>query len=76
MSLLHEFRPPRGYVAPSWVIKPLSMDAELGISKWAIAALVAAMIVVGTMGLVLRGSAGRGSTADQPPAANAPAQSH
>ena len=31
------------------------MDAELGISKWAIAALVAAMIVVGTMGLVLRG---------------------
>ena len=41
------------------------MDAELGISKWAIAALVAAMIVVGTMGVVLRGSAGQGSTADQ-----------
>jgi hypothetical protein len=52
------------------------MDAELGISKWAIAALVAAMIVVGTMGLVLRGSAGQGSTADQAPPANAPAQSH
>jgi hypothetical protein len=52
------------------------MDAELGISKWAIAALVAAMIVVGAMGLVLRGSAGQGSTADQTPPANAPAQSH
>ena len=52
------------------------MDAELGISKWAIAALVAAMIVVGTMGLVLRGSAGQGSAADPTPPANAPAQSH
>jgi hypothetical protein len=52
------------------------MDAELGISKWAIAALVAAMIVVGAMGLVLRASAGQGSTADRAPSANAPAQSH
>jgi hypothetical protein len=51
------------------------MDAGLGISKWAIAALVAAMILVGTMGLVLRASAGQGSTADQPPSADAPAQS-
>jgi hypothetical protein len=47
-----------------------------GISKWAIAALVAAMIVVGAMGLVLRASAGQGSTADRAPSANAPAQSH
>ena len=52
------------------------MDAELGISKWAIAALVAAMIVVGTMGLVLRGSADQGSAADPTRPANAPAQSH
>jgi hypothetical protein len=52
------------------------MDAELGISKWAIAALVAAMIVVGTMGVVLRASAGQGATADNAPSANAPAQSH
>jgi hypothetical protein len=42
----------------------------------AIAALVAAMILVGTMGVVLRASAGQGSTADQAPPANAPAQSH
>jgi hypothetical protein len=33
------------------------MEAELGISKWAIVALVVAMVVVGTMGLVLRGGA-------------------
>jgi hypothetical protein len=32
------------------------MEAELGISKWAIVALVVAMVVVGTMGLVLRGA--------------------
>jgi hypothetical protein len=51
------------------------MDAELGISKWAIAALVAAMIVVGAMGLVLRASAGQDSTADKAPSANAPGQS-
>jgi hypothetical protein len=50
------------------------MDADLGISKWAIAALVAAMIVVGTMGVVLRASAGQGP-ADKAPPANAPAQS-
>ena len=43
--------------------KALSMDAELGISKWAIAALVAAMIVVGTMGLVFRH---RGPGSDRP----------
>jgi hypothetical protein len=52
------------------------MDAELGISKWAIAALVAAMIVVGAMGVVLRGSAGQGATPAKAPSANAPAQSH
>ena len=52
------------------------MDADLGISKWAIAALVAAMIVVGTMGLVLRAGAGQSSTADHTPPANASAQSH
>jgi len=51
------------------------MDAELGISKWAIAALVAAMIVVGAMGLVLRAGAGQGSGGDQTPRANAPASS-
>jgi hypothetical protein len=51
------------------------MDADLGISKWAIAALVAAMVVVGAMGLVLSAGAGQGS-ADQAPSANAPAQSH
>jgi hypothetical protein len=33
------------------------MEAELGISKWAIVALVVAMVVVGAMGLVLRGGA-------------------
>jgi hypothetical protein len=76
VSSLHGFRPRRGYVAPRWVLKALSMDAELGISKWAIAALVAAMIVVGAMGLVLSASAGQGSTADRAPSANAPAQSH
>jgi hypothetical protein len=51
------------------------MDADLGISKWAIAALVAAMIVVGAMGLVLR-SGGAQSTGDHAPPANAPSQSH
>jgi hypothetical protein len=51
------------------------MEADLGISKWAIAALVAAMIVVGAMGLVLAGAA-QDRTADHPPPANAPAQSH
>jgi hypothetical protein len=34
------------------------------------------MIVVGAMGLVLRGSAGQGSTADKAPSADATAQSH
>jgi hypothetical protein len=47
-----------------------------GDQPWAIAALVAAMIVVGAMGFVLRASAGQGSTADKAPSANAPAQSH
>jgi hypothetical protein len=32
------------------------MEAELGISKWAIVALVVAMVVVGTMGLALGGA--------------------
>jgi hypothetical protein len=76
VSLLHEFSSAARYVAPRWAIKPLSMDADLGISKWAIAALVAAMIVVWAMGLVLRASAGQGSTGDQAPGATAPAQSH
>jgi hypothetical protein len=76
VSLLHEFSPRRGYVARRWVIKPLSMDAELGISKWAIAALVAAMIVVGTMGLVLRGGAAQDTAANHAPSSDAPAQSH
>ena len=52
------------------------MDAELGISKWAIAALVAAMIVVGAMGLVLRGGAAQDPSANHAPPADAPAQSH
>jgi hypothetical protein len=51
------------------------MDADLGISKWAIAALVAAMIVVGAMGLVLRSGAAQGG-GDHTPPANAPSQSH
>ena len=52
------------------------MDADLGISKWAIVALVVAMIAVGTMGLVLSG----GGAAQEPGANQAPAngsaQSH
>ena len=53
------------------------MEAELGISKWAIVALVAAMIAVGAMGLVLRGAATQDQTPAHPPPANAPAgQSH
>jgi hypothetical protein len=58
------------------VLEALSMDAGVGISKWAIAALVAAMIVVGAMGVVLRASAGQGSGGNQAPPASAPAQSH
>ena len=54
-----------------------SMEADLGISKGAIVALVAAMIVVGTMGLVLRGTAAQGSSPDHtPPASTSAAQSH
>jgi hypothetical protein len=52
------------------------MDAELGISKWAIAALVAAMIVVGAMGLVLRGGAAQDPVANHAAPADAPAQPH
>ena len=52
------------------------MEADLGISKWAIVALVVAMIVVGTMGVVLAGSAAQDPSPDHTPAANAPAQSH
>jgi hypothetical protein len=50
------------------------MEADLGISRWAIVALVAAMIVVGTMGLVFRGTGGPDRTTDRTPA-SAPAQS-
>jgi hypothetical protein len=60
-----------------WVPITVSMEADLGISKWAIVALVAAMIAVGTMGLVLRGSAPQGSSPDHaPPASTSAAQSH
>jgi hypothetical protein len=52
------------------------MEADLGISRWAVVALVAAMIAVGAMGLVLRGSVSQESTGDQkPPASAPPAQS-
>jgi hypothetical protein len=74
VSLLHGFGPDGVERAPRWVPEPLSMEAELGISKWAIAALVAAMIVVGTMGFVFRGTGGQDRTADRTPA-SAPAQS-
>ena len=62
--------------ARGWVPNALSMEADLGISKWAIVALVVAMIVVGTMGVVLAGSAAQDPVPDHTPAANAPAQSH
>jgi hypothetical protein len=53
------------------------MEADLGISKWAIVALVAAMIAVGAMGLVLRSAATQDQTPAHTPPANAPAgQSH
>ena len=54
------------------------MEADLGISKWAIVALVAAMIAVGAMGLVLtRWRHTQGQTPDQtPPAGASSAQSH
>jgi hypothetical protein len=53
------------------------MEADLGISKWAIVALVAAMIAVGVMGLVLRGEAAQTQTPDHIPSGGAPAaQSH
>jgi hypothetical protein len=51
------------------------MEADLGISKWAIIALVVAMIVVGTMGLVLRSGAPQDRTSDGTPAAGASAHS-
>ena len=63
--------PRRGYGVPRWVPRTTSMEADLGISKWAIVALVAAMIVVGTMGLVLRGGASRNPTPDRTPPASA-----
>ena len=60
-----------------WVPKTTSMEADLGISRWAIVALVAAMIAVGTMGLVLRGAAAQSSSPDHtPPASTSAAQSH
>jgi hypothetical protein len=49
------------------------MEADLGISRWAVVALVAAMIAVGAMGLALRGSVSPESTADHKPPASAPA---
>ena len=49
-----------------------SMEAELGISKWAIVALVAAMIVVGTMGLVLRTTGGQDRATQRTPASAPP----
>jgi len=53
------------------------MEADLGISKWAIVALVAAMIAVGAMGFVLRGGATHDQTPDHTPPAGSPAaQSH
>ena len=60
-----------------WVPKTASMEADLGISKWAIAALVAAMIAVGAMGFILRGGATQDQTPDHTPPASSPAaQSH
>jgi hypothetical protein len=50
------------------------MEADLGISKWAIVALVAAMILGGTMGLVFRDTGGQDRPTDRTPA-GAPAQS-
>ena len=47
------------------------MEAELGIGKWAIVALVAAMILVGTMGLVLRNDATQDRTSDRTPPSSA-----
>ena len=49
------------------------MEADLGISKWAIAALVAAMIAVGVMGLVLSGATTPSPSPDQTPPANSSA---
>jgi hypothetical protein len=52
------------------------MDADLGISRWAVVALVAAMIAVGAMGIVLRGSLSQDSTPGHtPPASTAAADS-
>jgi hypothetical protein len=76
VSLLHEFSSAARLRRAEMGTQALSMDAELGISKWAIAALVAAMIVVGAMGLVLRGGAAQDPAANRAPAADAPAQSH
>jgi hypothetical protein len=49
------------------------MEADLGISRWAVVALVAAMIAVGALGLVLRASAAQDSTPDHKPPASTPA---
>jgi hypothetical protein len=76
VSLLHEFSSAARLRRAEMGNQPLSMDAELGISKWAIAALVAAMIVVGAMSLVLRGGAAQDTAADHAQPADAPAQSH
>jgi hypothetical protein len=58
---------------PTWVPRTPSMEADLGISRWAVVALVAAMIAVGAMGLVLRGSVSQESPADHKPPASGPA---
>jgi hypothetical protein len=49
------------------------MEADLGMSRWAIVALVAVMIAVGTIGVVLRGGATHAATPDRTPPASAPA---
>jgi hypothetical protein len=49
------------------------MEADLGISKWAILALVAAMIAVGAMGLVLRAGATQSPPPEHAPAAGSQA---
>jgi hypothetical protein len=44
------------------------MEADLGISRWAVVALVAAMIAVGALGLGLRAGAAQDSTDHKAPA--------
>ncbi len=58
VSVLHGFRVHRG----------ASMDADVGISKKAVAALVAATIAVGALGTLLGHAGAPAPTADQAPA--------